>query len=65
MSANVMPERRRVRVWFGKTPIADYIAAPELAFRYQDAMGKRFAGLPITNEPLPPLPDPETLPPLR
>lgn len=57
-------DRRRVRVWFGKTAIADYIAAPELAAQYQEAMRRRFAGLRVTNEPFPALPDPSTLQPL-
>ena len=60
----MLPERRRVRVWFGTTPIADYIAAPELAERYQDGMRRRFAGLPITNDCFPPVPDSSTLQPL-
>jgi len=47
--------RRRVRVWFGSHVIASYCAEPELATRYAAAMGPRFAGLRITNEPL--LPD--------
>lgn len=46
-------ERRRVRVWFGEHVIADYIATPDLADQYATAMGRRFAGLRITNDPLP------------
>jgi hypothetical protein len=60
----MLNERRRVRVWFGTTVIADYIAVPELAERYQNAMRRRFAGLCVTNDRMPALPDPETLQPL-
>jgi hypothetical protein len=54
-------ERRRVRVWFGEHVIADYNAEPALAERYADAMSRRFAGLRVTNDPMPTvdkLPDP-------
>lgn len=61
----MLTRRRRVRVWFGETPISDYVAAPDIAERYEAAMRRRFAGLRITNEPLPDLPDPATLRPLR
>ena len=47
------PERRRVRVWFGKHVIADYRADADLAERYIAAMARRFVGLRITNEPIP------------
>ncbi len=53
--------RRRVRVWFGEHVIADYNAEPALAERYADAMSRRFAGLRVTNDPMPAvdrLPDP-------
>lgn len=43
---------RRVRVWFGETPIANYCADALSAARYADAMGRRFAGLKVTNEPI-------------
>lgn len=56
--------RRRVRVWFGDVPICDHVAVSELAARYEVAMRRRFAGLRVTNEPLPDLPDPATLLPL-
>lgn len=49
--------RRRVRVWFGDTAIADYIAAAELAEQYQESMERRFSGLRVTNEPFPDVPD--------
>lgn len=51
-------ERCRVRVWFGKYPIADYTATPDLADRYAAAMGRRFAGLKVTKDPVPPFADP-------
>lgn len=53
MNATVAPRRRRVRVWFGSHVIASYCAEPELAARYAAAMDRRFAGLKVTNEPLP------------
>jgi hypothetical protein len=46
-------ERRRVRVWFGEHVIADYRAEPALAERYAQAMSRRFAGLRVTNDPMP------------
>jgi hypothetical protein len=46
-------ERRRVRVWFGEHVIADYSAEPDLAERYAVAMSRRFAGLRVTNDPMP------------
>ncbi|WP_433014697.1 hypothetical protein [Kribbella sp. CA-294648] len=57
-------ERRRVQVWFGSHVIATYVAERLLADRYAAAMGRRFAGLRITNEPLPPtvLVDPDCVP---
>jgi len=54
-------ERRRVRVWFGEHVIADHSAEAALAERYADAMSRRFAGLRVTNDPMPAgdkLPDP-------
>ncbi len=47
-------QRQRVRVWFGAHVIAEYIAEPRLAARYADAMRRRFAGLHVTSDPLPP-----------
>lgn len=57
-------DRRRVQVWFGHHVIAGYVAETLLADRYAAAMGRRFAGLRITNEPLSPkrLADPDILP---
>lgn len=46
-------ERRHVQVWFGSHVIADYTATPDLAERYAVAMGRRFAGLKVTNDPIP------------
>lgn len=54
MSTTGTSQRRRVRVWFGSHPIADYSAEPELAARYAAAMKRRFAGLRVTDEPLDP-----------
>lgn len=44
--------RRTVRVWFGQHVIGRYTAEPALAERYQQAMRRRFAGLPVTNDPV-------------
>ncbi|MFG1814989.1 hypothetical protein ACGFIF_14565 [Kribbella sp. NPDC049174] len=46
-------QRRRVRVWFGAHVIAELIAVPASADRYAAAMDRRFAGLRITNDPIP------------
>ncbi|HEY3559702.1 MAG TPA: hypothetical protein VGL05_19670 [Kribbella sp.] len=54
-------QRRHVQVWFGSHVIADYTAEPELADRYAAAMGRRFAGLKVTNDPVP-LPTSQPLP---
>jgi hypothetical protein len=62
MTAPSTIERRRVRVWFGEHVIADYIADDaEHADRYAEAMDRRFAGLNITNDPMP-APAPQMLP---
>lgn len=57
-------ECHRVQVWFGSHVIATYVAERLLADRYAAAMGRRFAGLRITNEPLPPtgITDPDRVP---
>lgn len=52
--------KRRVRVWFGRHVVADYRADADLAERYVEAMSRRFAGLRITNEPVP---EPDDAPP--
>ena len=56
MAATRAPQRHqvRVRVWFGSHVIADYRADAGLADRYAAAMGRRFAGLRITYEPIEP-----------
>ena len=46
--------RRRVRVWFGDHVVADYQAEADLADRYAAAMSRRFGGLRVTSEPVPP-----------
>lgn len=46
------PQRMRVRAWFDKTPIADYLAERALAERYAAATERRF-GLPVTIDPVP------------
>jgi hypothetical protein len=43
-------------LWFGQHQIADYIGEPPAAARYEAAMRRRFPGLEITNDPLPPSP---------
>jgi hypothetical protein len=53
VAAGPTPTDRRVRVWFGEHVIADYRAEGSTADRYAELMGQRFAGLRITNEPLP------------
>ncbi|QNE19663.1 hypothetical protein F1D05_19250 [Kribbella qitaiheensis] len=57
-------DRRRVRVWFGRSTIADHVACGDLASEYVIAMRRRFPSLRITSDPLPDLPDPSTLLPL-
>ncbi|MFK4085648.1 hypothetical protein ACI2LF_16185 [Kribbella sp. NPDC020789] len=46
------PPRRRVRLWFGRYVIADYIGDTASADRHEAAMRRRFPGVHITNEPL-------------
>lgn len=43
-------QRRLVRVWFGEHVIAQQIADPALAGRYEQAMRRRFASLRVTND---------------
>jgi hypothetical protein len=45
-------QRRLVRVWFGEHVIAQNVAEPALASRYEHAMRRRFAGLRVTNDAL-------------
>lgn len=59
-------EQRHVRVWFGEHVIAQYVADAALAQRYAEAMDRRYAGLKITNDPVPvDSPDARPLPPAR
>lgn len=60
----MITERRRVRVWFGHRTVADRVACSDLAAEFEDAMKRRYPSLRVTNDPLPDLPDPETLRPL-
>jgi hypothetical protein len=50
--AQVVQQRRCVRVWFGEHVIARYVAEAALAERYEHAMRRRFAGLRVTNDPV-------------
>ena len=59
-------EMRHVRVWFGEHVIASYVADPVAAQRYAEAMDRRYAGLNITNDPVPvDNPNGRPLPPRR
>lgn len=61
-------ERRHVKLWFGSHVIGEYVGTPKAAERYAAAMDKRFAGLRITNDLVPPGTTPERalpLPPKR
>jgi hypothetical protein len=62
MSGDPVPQRRRVRVWFGDHVVADYRAEAELAERYAAAMSRRFAGLRVTSDPIPEADPGRTLP---
>lgn len=62
MSMVKPPARRRVRVWYGDHVIADYSGEAALAERYAQAMSRRFVGLRVTNDPLPPAPPAEGKP---
>ncbi|WP_203589633.1 hypothetical protein [Streptomyces sp. SID13031] len=44
--------RRRVRVWFGACPIADFTGSDDRAGRYEALMRQRFPSLRVTNEPV-------------
>lgn len=39
-----------VRVWFGAHVLAEYVADPQTAERYAEAMRRRYAGLRVTCE---------------
>jgi hypothetical protein len=47
-------ERRHVKLWFGQHVIGEFVGEAEHAERYAEAMDKRFGGLKITTEPIPP-----------
>jgi hypothetical protein len=47
-----------VRVWFGQHVVASYTASASLADRYATSMQRRFAGLRVTTDPLPPTTEP-------
>lgn len=57
-------EQLHVKVWFGKHVIGEYVAEPELAHRYAEAMDRKFAGLEITTDVVPPGVEPERALPL-
>lgn len=44
---------QRVRVWFGAHVVTEYVAAPERAAQYAEAVGRRFAGLRVTVDDVP------------
>jgi hypothetical protein len=52
------PPFRTVRVWFGHHVIAELTAPAPTASRYAAAMGRRFYGLLIIDEPAPGPPRP-------
>ncbi|GAB3952437.1 hypothetical protein GCM10029976_090620 [Kribbella albertanoniae] len=45
---------RRVQVRFGEHVIIDNVLEEGKADWYAHSIGRRFAGLPVTNEPVPP-----------
>jgi hypothetical protein len=53
MSTDQANLRRRVRIWLGDHLIAEYVAEPDRASRYQRVMTPKFTGLSITVEPIP------------
>ncbi|WP_405058618.1 hypothetical protein OG474_38635 [Kribbella sp. NBC_01505] len=53
MTPDVLPQRRRVKVWFGEHAIAEFINEQAVADRYADAMRRRFQSLRVTNESIP------------
>ena len=57
-------ERLHVKVWFGSHVIGEYIAEPELARRYAKAMDRKFGGLDVTTDVVPPGVTPERALPL-
>lgn len=53
MATSAAPGDRRIRVWFGEHVIADYRAERSTAERYAELTQRRFAGLKVTNDPVP------------
>jgi len=52
VSEEFAPPRRRVRVWFDRYAIGDFIGEAAYAERHEAAMRRRFPGCEVTNEPL-------------
>jgi hypothetical protein len=50
MTADAGGARRNVRIWLGDHLIAEYVAEPDRASRYQRVMTPKFTGLRITVE---------------
>ena len=50
MTAAAGGARRNVRIWLGDHLIAEYVAEPDRASRYQRVMTPKFTGLRITVE---------------
>jgi hypothetical protein len=53
MTADAGGARRNVRIWLGDHLIAEYVAEPDRASRYQRVMTPKFTGLRITVEAMP------------
>lgn len=53
MTGTPAQPRRRVQIWLGDHLIAEYVAEPDRASRYQSVMAPKFSGLTITVEPDP------------
>ena len=52
MTTDLAGARRKVRIWLGELLIAEYVAEPDRASRYQRVMTPKFSGLRITIEPM-------------
>ena len=50
MTSDAGGARRNVRIWLGDHLIAEYVAEPDRASRYQRVMTPKFTGLRITVE---------------
>ena len=53
MNQDQTEARRCVRIWLGDHLIAEYVAEPDRASRYQSVMAPKFTGLRITVDPAP------------